>query len=360
MFCSCCRRRKDIGEEHAIGSKKGDAILKNKKVNSDDYLRCDVCETAPFSPDGLEKHREGKRHKKVIANADVTETFSWVRRPQEFNDNLSNDNTKLLAQGRPIATELTAVSQSKDEKGWQRVGHAVKMPSQQLVYLVGERNILHGCLNVSEFLSTGAETKVLQYLETVIEAAIKGRLRGMTYQSKHKPSSQGVESASAQLSFGCAQDWVNAKVISNGKVEPVPPTLKDIARRISARSDVLEVDSADEPDCLAVFDLREGDFLPPSNISSSRSESGFVGPLYIISLCSSNEDILIGGTRPLDTPGEFAALYAHRLSRRGLLKLDAGAPAFAVPRVKGRLVLLIFRKLSKEMKDDQLARGNVL
>ena len=78
-----------------------------------------------------------------------------------------------------------------------------------------------------------------------------------------------------------------------------------------------------------------------------------------MSLSSSTEDILLGGVRSLDTIGEFSALYAHRLSRRGLLKLVAGSN-WAVPRVSSRLVLLVFRKLNEEVRLDQISRGNLL
>jgi hypothetical protein len=359
MFSCCCyRRRKDIDEKGAT-SPRSEVLILNKKFAPEDYIRCESCDSVPFSPDGLEKHREGKRHRKVISGGDVTERFSWVRRPASVEENLVNYDDNDVAQGRPLPTESTALNNhGKDEKGWQRVGGVVKMPSQPLVCLIKERNILSGCVNVPDFLSHGAESKVLQYIDTATEAAIKGRLRGTTYQSKHKPSSQGVDSVSLQLNFGCAQDWIHQRCIISGKVEPVPPPLRDFSRRILARSDVLDVSSAEEPDCVCIFDLRKDDFLPSS--IASTSESGFVGPVYILSLCSSDDDILLGGIRPLETLGEFASLYAHRFSRRGLLKLEAGPLSFAVPRVKERLVLLVFRKLSKEIRDDQLARGNIL
>jgi hypothetical protein len=354
MWCCCHRREKKQNKEEKI-----DVTItwKNKKIHLDDYIYCELCQTPSFSQDVLEKHREGKRHRKALSHGNIEEKYSWVRRPQK-EESLSESTSNTVTE-RPRAEETNVVSLSKDEKGWQRVGSSVKSFVNPLVCLVGERNILFGCLNIPNFLSLGAESKVLQYLESATEAAIKGRLRGTTYQSRHKPTSQGVSSVSLQLSFGCAIDFLNSKPIKVGKVEPIPNQLRDIGRRISARSDILEVHSLIEPDCLTVFDLREGDYLPPS-IAGISNDTGFTGPVYIVSLSSSTEDILLGGVRSLDTIGEFSALYAHRLSRRGLLKLDAGSTNWAVPRVSSRLVLLVFRKLNEEVRLDQISRGNLL
>jgi hypothetical protein len=226
-----------------------------------------------------------------------------------------------------------------------------------LFFLEGGRNILEGLAVQDNALAPGGENVLLAAIDDLIRAGQGKRLRGQTYA----PSRDGFPSA---LHFGCFYSWADQEVVPTRSVEPVPPTLKDFCRKIAARGPALGSSITALPTSVSVYDLHPGQFLPPHILAAP-----FPRPSYILTIgCSDEgEDLLmglrIGALEGATQPGEFVAGFAHRLRRRSLVCIGgvSGTMAqHAIPAVRARCILVVFRHMPSSMLAEMQARGNAV
>jgi hypothetical protein len=174
--------------------------------------------------------------------------------------------------------------------------------------------------------------------------------------------------------------------VTKRAVEPVPPRLADVARRIAARAGSFGALGKDAPvradavpDAVTVLHLEPGDFLPPS----LPGEGGaFERPFYILAVdgraaedaegsgahggagdAGGGEVLLLGvSIKALPgAPGEFEAGFAQRLERRSLLAMGGRVGrdvAHAVPAVAEPTTLFIFRRMTRATRAEMAAIGN--
>jgi hypothetical protein len=221
-----------------------------------------------------------------------------------------------------------------------------------LLYKEGGLNILEGMFVHERFLTPSSEGALLGAVEELVAAGLAGRLRGVTCV-------RATATSPLALHFGCPFDWASGGPLPGGKVvEPMPPVLLDVARRLAGKGEALGgARGAPPPDSLSIYDLQPGQFLPPTTLSAAH----FHAPLYLLALAGEEDMPLalkIGEGR---ARGEFASGFVHRLRRRALVALSGPSAAVVqhcLPTVQARLVLLVFRRMADTLREESRARGS--
>jgi len=373
------------------------------------WVECRLCGLAHFERAALPAHLAGKRHRANAAGAGAAALaaaplLKWVRAPPPRAEAAAptasaealaaarrphvpvGDSVRLAGRGTlsVFSAEGEGDAAAAGGKGWTTVpgagGAGGAGAVARLCHLEGARNVLEGVAVLAGALSPKGEASVLRLLDELTESGQRGRLRGATFANRNvvTTAAAGALAAGAgsrvlqSFQFNCAADWARGAPAPAGPralVEPVPPALRDAARRVGARAEeALGVAgaAAAPPDAVAVFDLREGDFLAPAAASAAveRGARGFEGPTFVLCLAGGEALMLLGervGPLAGAPAGEFAASYAHKLARRSLVCLDERCAAqFAVPRLEGagaRAVLVVLRTMGAELRAEQLARG---
>lgn len=379
--------------------------------------------------ESVAKHRQGKRHRKGLEERnmddDEARLFVWdlahkwekTREEEERADGVQTitaeearrlagkgekeeKGMRLLGQGVAMAVGEDVDPAELEKGGWRRVGGGASKPSKgsgssggggasggggggdgaaiardimsNMLHLEGGRNVLEGFVVHSRFLTAGAEQQLAGWIEQSIRGGQQGRLRGSTYTAPRPipgTSAPGVPPAQApaMLNFGCYYDIVEHSVVNGKLVDPMPPQLQDIARRIAARGEWLagkggsKGGKADVPDCCTVLELQPGQYVPPHTLPA-----GFEAPMYWLGVeCPEDIDLVMGlriGRIEGGRAGDFASSFAHRFARRSLLAFrgtSAELTRTALASVSSRMVLLIFRTMNKELRAEMEARGNV-
>ncbi len=362
-------------------------------------LVCHACNvqltvTAPSASDDVAKHRAGKKHRKAAGEEAGEGAFAWEpavawARAAGADELAFDDGVRVItaeeAAARKRSTTTVAAPVAAPEAGgggggWSRVkagsgsgkdsgsGAGGKDVLAAMCHVEGHTNILEGFVVAQRFLTAGSEAQLLAFIDTQISAGQSGRLRGSTYSAPRSipgTSAPGVAplDSPAVLSYGCLADMLDGQAPVGGKtVEPLPPALADIARRISGRGEWLagapRGSNAPVPDSASIVELRAGQFIAPHTL-----HPGFDAPVYVLALGGSPDALLglridrIAGARL----GDYVSSFLLRFERRSMLCLrgpSAMQTRFAVPCVEERTLLVFLRCMGHELRQEAQARGN--
>lgn len=131
-----------------------------------------------------------------------------------------------------------------------------------MLHMEGSRNILDGVVVHNRFLTGGAESQLLTWVEQAIRNGQTGRWRGSTFTTPRPvPGTSAPGQPPAQspltLNFGCYYNIVSHEVETARSVEPLPPVLVDLGKRIAQRGEWLaglrSGQKAPVPDCATVI-----------------------------------------------------------------------------------------------------------
>lgn len=219
---------------------------------------------------------------------------------------------------------------------------------------------------VAEFVSSNADSQVLKTVNDAILAAQSRagglRLRRDTYTA----SRDGVAAA---LHYGAfVEVGSSERALRDKLVEPLPPPLAEVARKVGAKAAALGLPHGWAPDCATVYVLEPGMHLPPRLLAGGDDDGSFVGPRLTVALGGSGEVLLGSTVDPVlnassgaPVPGEYSASYALAVPRRSLVVWDEPCVSEVqqgVGRVRNRVVLVEFRRMARAVRDEAVARGN--
>ena len=218
---------------------------------------------------------------------------------------------------------------------------------QSFLVMEGGRNILEGLLVAEKFVSGDA-------ISTWVDLAVREGQRGALRRDTWQPSRGGV---AASLNYGALFSLETGGITPGALVEPLPPLLVDICRRVSERGDALGAVRGVRIDCATVYVLEPGMHIPPHAASST----DFARPLFLFAPTGA-PTITFGMRIEEASAGQFLGTFDLQLKRRSLASLRGAAGSIAMRAVSApssRCVLIELRSLSPTLRSEAMARGNV-
>lgn len=373
-------------------------------------LICRVCQVR-VPQDLAAIHRGGRRHqKRVAADASKADVFTWVptaewraAHPDQFVERDKDDGEDgeperaavaaagtrsggaaggdtLKLQGRNVAV-VAAAEATADELsggGWEKAGSGKSKGKSKggsdagggggaggkeilssLVHLEGGRNMLEGLVIWNRFLTPGSESVLLSWVDAAITAGQSNKLRGSTYTAAR-------DGRGLTLNYGAMYDPATGGIDVSKTVEPLPSAFRDVATRLAGDAVWKMVAVGEDcnaprvPDSATVVVLEAGQHMPPHRTHGP----AFGRPVFMLGLAGEEDLLLSMGIRPVQgAPGEYLAGFAQRIGRRSLLAFSGTAGTFpeqAVPSVRSRFVLIYLRCLAPSLREQMIARGNIL
>ncbi|KAF3339231.1 RNA demethylase ALKBH5 [Carex littledalei] len=150
------------------------------------------------------------------------------------------------------------------------------------------------------------------------------------------------------LQFGCCYNYAKGQngilpgIMRNVQVDPMPPLLKDMIRRLVSWQ-ILPKTCVPDSCIINIYD--EGDCIPPHI-----DHNDFLRPFCTVSFLS-DARILFGRNLKVLGPGEFLGSTAISLPRGSVLVLSgngADEAKHCVPAVRSRRISITFRKMDPE------------
>ncbi|XP_047321900.1 RNA demethylase ALKBH9B-like [Impatiens glandulifera] len=303
---------------------------------------------------------EVSRSRKVDSNGHAESAkvrMSWADMAQEDEfEAEENEDCRQVINGHSSALEAATpvkghqkTELSRDQREYIRFSNV----KRQKDFICLERidgklvNILEGLELHSGVFSAAEQKRIVDFIYQLQDDGKKGGLKDRTYTAPRKWK-RGKGRVTIQ--FGCCYNYATDRhgnrpgILQNEIVDPIPPLLKVIIRRL-VRWHVLPPSCVPDSCIVNIYD--EGDCIPPHI-----DNHDFVRPFCTTSFLSEC-DIVFGSNLAIVGDGEFNGTFALPLPVGSVLVLNGNGADVAkhcVPAVPTKRISITFRKMDESKR----------